>query len=290
MENMDPIIVVGAGRTGSTIFHDMLSKHPNLAWLPGTICNSFPDNPALIRLLMRGLDYPIVGKLLRRRATPAECYPFWEHHCKGFTKPYRDLTAYDVTERTKRRVPQVLSKILTEKRDRLLVKITGWPRIGFLSEIFKNAKFIHVMRDGRAVANSMTDVHFWRGWEGPQNWGWGELSLAWKEEWDRYDQSFAVLAAIQWKILMDAMENAKSALSSENFLEIKYEDLCSDPISIFKGVTEFCDLKWTLAFQRELERHQLRNTNDKFKRELTAKQRSDLEEVLRDYLRRYNYL
>ncbi len=57
MEKKDPIIIIG---TGSTTFHQMLSKNPNLAWLPGEICNVFPEGLALNRVLMRGLDYPVV--------------------------------------------------------------------------------------------------------------------------------------------------------------------------------------------------------------------------------------
>jgi omega-hydroxy-beta-dihydromenaquinone-9 sulfotransferase len=239
---------------------------------------------------MKGLDYPVVGELLRRRVKPAESYPFWEHHCKGFSAPYRDLEAADVTERTKKHIPRAMAKILTEKRYRLLLKITGWPRIGFLSEIFEDAKFIHVMRDGRAVANSMINVYFWQGWKGPQNWGWGELSPAQEGEWSKHGQSFVVLAAIQWKILMDAMEKAKEAISNDNFLEVRYEDLCSDPIGQVRKVTQFCELEWPAGFERQLGKYQLKNTNDKFRYDLTPKQQADLEEVLGDYLKRYGYL
>ncbi len=41
----------------------------------------------------------------------------------------------------------MMSEITTEKRDRLLLKITGCPRIGFLSEIFEDMRFIYVVRD-----------------------------------------------------------------------------------------------------------------------------------------------
>jgi hypothetical protein len=37
-----------------------------------------------------------------------------------------------------------MSEITTEKRDRLLLKISGWPKIGILFEIFEGAKFVHV--------------------------------------------------------------------------------------------------------------------------------------------------
>lgn len=290
METKDPIIVVGAGRTGTTVFHRMLSEHPHLAWLPGRICAIFPERLELSRLLMEGLDYPVAGELLRRRLQPGECYPFWEHHCKGFSAPYRDLVAADVTNRTKKHIPRTMAKILTEKRNRLLLKITGWPRIGFLSEVFEDARFIHVMRDGRAVANSMLNVRFWQGWKGTWDWGWGELSPAQKQEWNDHDQSFVVLAAIQWKILMDATEEAKNTISSESFLEIRYEDLCSDPVGQLQKVTQFCELEWSADFQRRLGEYQLENANDKFKDDLTARQQSELQEVLGDYLRRYGYL
>jgi hypothetical protein len=183
-----------------------------------------------------------------------------------------------------------MSKVLTEKRNRLLLKITGWPRVGFLSQIFEDAKFVHIMRDGRAVANSMLNIHFWRGWKGPQNWGWGELAPVHREEWDEYGQSFVVLAAIQWKILMDAVEDARSSVDSEHFLEIRYEDLCSDPLNTVKKVATFCGLKWSADFQEQIGAYQLKNTNDKFKSDLTARQQRDLEEVLGDYLRKYGYL
>lgn len=290
MNNREPIIVVGTGRSGSTVFHHLLSRHPNLAWLPGAVCRKFPQKPELQNLFNRGLDYPILGRILGDGITPAECYPFWEYHCKGFSAPHRDLMASDVTEKTKRRVRAAMSKITTEKRDRLLLKITGWPRISFLSEIFERAKFIHVVRDGRAVVNSQLDTYFWDGWRGPENWSWGELSPARREEWNRYGQSFVVLAAIQWKILIDAMESAKTSVSKDSFLELKYEDLCSNPLDTFRTVTEFCELKWVAEFEREIGKHELKNTNDKFKQDLTAHQQRNLEEVLEDYLRRYGYL
>src|SRR5215213_9235405 len=172
MEKKDPIIIIGAGRTGSTTFHHMLSKHPDLAWLPGKICNVFPEGLALNRLLMRGLDYPVVGTFLGRTLKAGECYRFWEYHCKGFSAPYRDLSADDVTERKKRQVRDVMSKLLTEDRNRLLLKITGWPRIDFLSEIFEDAKFIHMVSDGRAVVTSLLTVEISGAWPGAQAWGW----------------------------------------------------------------------------------------------------------------------
>jgi hypothetical protein len=55
------------------------------------------------------------------------------------------------------------------------------------------------------------------------------------------------------KILMDAMESAKTSRSKDTFLELKYEDLCSDPLDTFRTVTEFCEFTWTAEFEKRSE-------------------------------------
>ncbi len=284
-----PIFVVGVGRSGSTIFHRMLSDHPNIALL-SRLCNIYPDNIFLNRLLMKTIDYPIIGGYLLKKIKRGEYYDFWEYHCKGFRAPDRDLLPDDVNKKTKNKIKNLLSQTLTKKRNRLLVKFTGWPRMGYLHEIFNDAKFIHILRDGRAVANSLINVDFWRGWSGPENWRWGDLTSTQMEEWKRYDGSFIALAGIQWKILMDAMENAKKYINSDNFLEVKYEDLSSNTLKVFKNVIQFSDLDWSRDFEKSINNYVLSNKNYKWKEEFTDKQQNIIENVLHDYLKRYGYL
>ena len=289
METTKPIFIIGVGRSGSTIFHRILSKHPNVSWL-SRLCEKYPNKPTINRILMKMIDYPIMGRLLTKRIKPGEAYGFWEFHCKGFTTPCRDLIPLDVTEMTKEKIQNVMSKITTKKRNRLLIKITGWPRVGFLHEIFNDAKFIHIIRDGRAVVNSMINVDWWWGWRGPQNWRWGDLSKTQKEEWQKYHKSFIALAAIEWKILMDAFEKAKKYVSKNKLLEVKYEDLCSNPSVITKKVINFCELEWSREFNNSLRKHKLNNTNYKWKKELTLEQQNILENILFKYLKKFDYL
>lgn len=93
------------------------------------------------------------------------------------------------------------------------------------------------------------------------------------------------------------MENAsrrhgggKKNIPRENFLEIKYEELCGDPVEVFKNVIEFAELKWYQKFEQTIKRHPWRNANQKWKRDLTDYQKQILEEVLRDHLKKYDYL
>lgn len=288
MDVKKPIIIVGVGRSGSTAFQEAFRFHPQVVWL-SRLCSSYPRRPQLNRLLMEALDVPVIGSYLQREIEPGEVYRFWEYYAHGFRTPFRDLVASDVTVTTKKRVRKVLSRMTTRKRDRLLIKITGWSRIGFLHEIFPDAKFVHILRDGRAVANSMINVDWWGGWEGPQNWRYGDLTPEQYAEWERYDRSFVALAGIQWKILMDAMDRAKAQLDSNSFCEVRYEDLCADPVGVYKDVVGFCDLPWSQEFEKTIRRQRWSSTNDKWKQEFTPDQQQVLNCVLKDHLARYGY-
>ncbi|MCD6131040.1 MAG: sulfotransferase, partial [Candidatus Hydrothermae bacterium] len=66
---------------------------------------------------------------------------------------------------------------------------------------------------------------------------------------------------------MDAFERAKQYVSKENYMEIKYEDLCSSPEDVFKKVLEFCELEYTSDFERAIKKYNLKNTNYKWQRD-----------------------
>ncbi|MGD9973886.1 MAG: sulfotransferase, partial [Desulfatirhabdiaceae bacterium] len=155
-----PIIIFGTGRCGTTLFQHMFSEHPNLAWMSG-LRHLCPDKPFLNRMLMKLLEYPLLERILKPAIHAGEYPAFWEHHSKGFSTPCRDLLATDVSVKMKHNILNAMSRLITRKRHTLLLKITGWPGIGFLSEIFHDAKFIHVIRDGRAVAYSLINAGFW---------------------------------------------------------------------------------------------------------------------------------
>jgi hypothetical protein len=289
IEIKKPIILLGTGRCGSTALHKLLSQHPHVAWL-SRLSNRFPKWPNYNYWLMRSFDLPLVGDYLNRRFNPSEGYFFWQRYSPGFVQPFRDLSTQDVTNREKKVICQVMSQNLTRQRDRLLLKITGWPRIGYLKEIFADAKFIHIVRDGRAVANSMLAVHFWDGWYGPERWRWNQLTPEENRIWEGTNKSFVALAGLEWVMMQKATVKAKALLNPDDFLEIRYEDFCADKLAITKQIVQFAELDWTQQFEQAVQNFSVESQNFKWKTDLTAEQQRTLEDIEREYLQHYGYL
>ena len=289
MEINKPIFTIGTGRCGSTIFQNIYSHHPAVTWL-SPLCDMYPKKPGLNRWLMHIIDFPGIGDFITKKIKPVESYRFWEYYCKGFSRPFRDLTDADVTSNSKKNLIKIFERLPTKKRNRLIIKITGWPRVKFLKKIFPDAKFINVIRDGRAFVNSIINIYFWKGWEGPQNWRWGMLNEEQEKRWESYNKSFIILAAIEWEILMDAFEIVKKSCDKSQFIEVKYEDLMADPIKIFKEVVDFSELEWSTNFENKIKKFKLKNMNYKWQENLSKEQKDMLNEYLKPYLKKFEYI
>lgn len=284
----DPVFIIGTGRCGSTAFHDLLALHPRVTWL-SQLSDRFPDRPQLNQLLLRCYTLPGAAGLLRHRFYPIEAYRFWDHLYPGFSRPFRDLTAADALPATTSRLRTATRACVSERRPHLLCKITGWPRTGFLDAVYPQARFICVIRDGRATAASLLRVKFWLGWRGPDNWGWGPLSEEQNARWKAHGQSFVALAALQWELLMQAYELAKRELAPERLLEIRYEELCADPVRITRAAADFAGLEPAPEFERSVRGFGMHNQNDKWKQGLTPAQQCELADCIRDSLQRWGY-
>ncbi len=288
MKVIKPIIIVGTGRCGSTLFHRLLANHPQLMWLSG-FTYRYPHKPAWNRWAVEAMDIPVVRRLLANKVRPGENYRFWDHHAYGFSEPCRDLLGTDVSARVKKQIHAAFEPMLSSKRNRLLIKITGWSRIGYLNEIFEDAKFIHVLRDGRAVASSLLHVGFWRGWFGPQGWRAGLLSPEDQAVWESYDRSFTALAGLEWRIQMRAMDAARAKLDPKQFFEVRYEDFCEQPVEYFRRVLDFVELPESREFEQHVRAASIRSTSNRWRDDLAPAQQTILDDLLRQDLLRYGY-
>lgn len=284
----DIVFIIGAGRSGSSILHELLGYHPAIGWM-SHLCDAYPMEPERNRRVLEAMRLPVVGPILRRRYEPHECYRFFDVAYPGFSAPMRDLGRGDVTDRAAASIRDRLALVVPERRNHLVVKLTGWPRIGYLAELFPEARFVHLVRDGRAVANSLLQVPWWHGWKGPENWRFGLLPPAYVEEWEQLDRSFVALAAIEWKLIMDAVESSQAQLRADQFIEVRYEELCSSPQPTMIRILEHIGLSMAPQVQRAMIRDPLRSRNAKWREDLGQHNARVISSVLEGALGAHGY-
>lgn len=209
---MQPMpFIVGVSRSGTTLMRLMLDAHPELAIPPETHfipqaarCNSTEAFLEVIKSHERFPDYQIDPEALRRRIWSLKAGDvsgalrvFYETYAERFDKRRYG----DKTPRYLRSMPLVQ---------------------GMMPE----ARFLHLIRDGRDVAASGLDA------------GFGASTVA---EW-----------AKQWRSHIESGRLDSKRLTPGSYMELRYEDLVLDTSKTLREVCEFAGLPWD---ERMLDYH-----------------------------------
>ena len=108
-----------------------------------------------------------------------------------------------------------------------------------LHDLFPNAKFVHLIRDGRDVALSAQD------WASKKTSGPAKFPM-WLEE------PVAVCALWwNWQVSQGRLEGQK--LGKYLYCEVKYEDLINDPGTVLQAITQFLGLPFHSEMLRYYE-------------------------------------
>lgn len=198
--------IVGSGRCGTTLLRMMLDAHPVLAIPPEThfiptLANAFSD-PS------KGLD-DFLNVL--------SSYHTWSDFgidVDALGDAIRPAGPFDLT-----RALRTFYRLYAEKfgKSRWGDKTPMYfASMGAVQRVLPEARFIHVIRDGRDVALSIKDL-----WFGPD-------SIHDIADWwvSRIRQARSQVDELAW------------------YLEIRYEDLVRDPERVLRGVCAFIDLPW----------------------------------------------
>lgn len=287
------VFVIGTGRCGSTLIHEIIARHHRVGFVSNIDDRlaRFDLKGRFNRALYRGIP-PRLTEKGRARYAPSEAYRLFDRQISPvFSTPPRDLLAEDVTPWLDSRFRAFFTKrVEAQGVPVFLHKYTGWPRARFVNRIIPEARFVNVIRDGRAVANSWLQMPWWLGYHGPERWHFGPLSGEQAAEWDRTGRSFVALAGIGWKILMDSFEACKHALPAELWMDVRLEDIIADPRKRMEQVLEFCGLDWSSDFDKRFARFAFHaNRTEAFRRDLNPGNLALLESVLGDHLARYGY-
>jgi hypothetical protein len=131
---------------------------------------------------------------------------------------------------------------------------------------------------------------WWLGYRGPEHWHFGPLPPEHQETWERHGRSYVVLAGLAWVMLMDVFETAREALPERAWLDVRYEDLLTEPTSEIGRLLTFFGLPFDAAFRSRFERSTFRpGRADAYQQDLDPASLKALDDVLGPTLERYGY-
>ena len=294
-----PIFVIGTGRCGTTALMDLIAYHPAFAW-PSQYTARWPRRPRLAALSRIVAAPPFSSRLKFARFVPkhAENYSEWDDRFPGYAEPFRDLVADDASPIVAERIRASVRDITRyQGRSRFMTKYTGWSRIGFVRAIFPDAKFIHIVRDGRAVAYSYTTMPWWDGWGGVQRSRWTFSDPGMLRALESYGHSFVALAALQWRMLIDDISEKSASLPDDDVLLLRYEDMVRDPTTVASRCIMFAgaddrDRRFTAHLETASKRivdPETKGSPPPWKRNLSPRQIEMIDELCGEQLRRFGY-
>jgi len=268
------LFVVGTGRCGSTLLERILAAHPEIGWIS--------ELPRRLARAGRALGLPRRSELydlLGARVSPM------------LVDPCRDLTAADAAPWLERRLREFFERrARADGRPVFMAKFTGWPRARLLAAVFPQARFVHVVRDGRSVASSLLQVPWWRGYRGVPGWGFGALDERERREWEETGQAWAYLAGLEWKRLMAAFEASRAEIGAERWLDVRYEDVVARPREETVRVLHFAGLEGWNGLERRVARLGVSSARtDAYRRELPPRDLAVLDALLAPTLARWGY-
>ena len=216
-----PIFVVGCPRSGTTMLRLMLDAHPELA---------IPPESHFI---------PLVARVRARYDQPSGVDA--EHLAADVMRGirFRDWRLPPETVRVaiRKRRPATLADAIecffvayadAHGKTRWGDKTPGYSiELPLISELFPEAVFVHLIRDGRNVALSLMEV-------------------------PRPPRSFAEAAQV-WRSRVSTGRADGRTLGPERYLELRYEALVDDPESALRAICAMAALEYTpamLAYHR----------------------------------------
>jgi hypothetical protein len=285
--------VLGTGCCGSSLVHEILARHPDVGFVSNV-------DDRLHRLGVRGrLNRPVYARVPqswtqkgRLRFAPSEGYRALQSEVAPVVAfPGRRLGSIDVSS-------SVVDDFRTfferrwkvQQTESFLHKFTGASRVGLIARAFPEARYVHIVRDGRAVANSFMKQAWWTGPGGMGATWRANLSEQHREVLQAEGNPSVLLSGLAWLQMIEDHEADREAVSPEVWLEIRYEDVVAAPVVAFGRMLSHLKLAPSAQFNEALASYRLSSARtDGFRSELDGEQMALLDRHLGGQLGRMGY-
>ncbi|MBD3208180.1 MAG: hypothetical protein GF370_01870, partial [Candidatus Nealsonbacteria bacterium] len=271
-KNIVPIFIIGVAHSGTTILYKMLGMHPDVCWfsqfsarkgsVPGRFKLPFPNKTKLILSAI----FPKHGWRKEKKKIkkyiilqPSEADKVW-----GYIIPPNSSIS---EERSVSRMRKILKKECESWNKRFI--ISKLPRllshVSILNKAYPEAKFLHIVRDGRAVALSNRHKFL---------------------KSSKSEKEALLNSAKHWK---DSLEKIKKQKNNTEIMEVRYEDFCSDIHRYLEKMLNFIGLDSNKFPFERCPKNLIPTNKKKWFSNASKEEMRFLEDIQESYLKEYNY-
>jgi hypothetical protein len=208
----NPIFVVGVDRSGTTLLNMMLDSHPDLliTYEQRTIITFYKKLTSYGDLCVEKNRIELITDILadknvRVNFPNTSLSDFELNECLTFPSIIKNLYGLALKEQ---------GKLMWGDKDPIYTQ-----HIEILNEIFPNAKFIHLVRDGRDVALSLITKK------------WGPTTFT--------------NAIMYWERTVHITRRLLKMIDNTQTIELKYEDLVTAPEPNLRNLCKFLELEYS---------------------------------------------
>ncbi|UCC38812.1 MAG: sulfotransferase [Candidatus Aminicenantes bacterium] len=277
-----PIFIIASGRSGTTLLYRLLCGHPDTAWFSG-LTDIFPRFPQ-ISILSR-LYNGKINRFLGPSPEAINIYKFCGVDDSSLKSKGSSLTERDVNKHSKLMLYKTVAQHLKWMgKSRFISKNTAnGMRIRYLKKIFPDALFVHIIRNGYGVVNSLLNVKWWP-----------DLGLWWlgktPKQWEEKGGNPAELCTLHWKRQVEEILQNKEYIRQDQYFECRYEHVVDKPLSSLKEILEFCQLRWSDDFEKHIKCLPISSLSlDKWQDELDEISKKTIKEIAGDLIDYFGY-
>lgn len=261
MKIENAIIILGPGKSGTTLFNNILSLHRDLYWISSYL-NKFPEKHYL-SLLNSLTRVKWIEKQIRNKNNfpkPSESFQFWTHYIPRFPSNPKEYDSGEIGKAIE--AARNIGKY--QKGNRLVIKFTGPSRIDFIEEVFENPSIIWIDRDPRAIVASFFSSK-WR----------------YKNRLEEFRNKPRKEIIEEYANYYEWISKEKESLKKFPFLHVHYESLVEAPLEFFERICSFSNLEYHTEFKELIKNWNIKKqTNNKFLRLFSAEEISHMNSIL----------
>ncbi len=245
-------MILGAPRSGTTLVYRALCAHPSAAYPSNWVrrAPALPQLAAFNRLATTarttrnrvwfGSDGRNAYAYNRRRAPWERWFPQPIEGEPLFARagvPDEPAGQYEGTPAQQRRLAASFGQVRRWGGGDVLVvkRVANNRRVPLLLEAFPGCRFVHVLRDGRAVAASLRKVDWWA--DSHLFW-YGDTPARWEAEggdpWEA--------CARHWVEEVRAIDAGAELVPDDRWLQVRFEDIVADTTPALRTIADFAGL------------------------------------------------